>query len=108
MKKFILIAVVVGALYHNWDRIERTWRPTPPVQAGDVVLYATAWCGYCAKTREFLAAEGIPYTEYDIDKSGEGRHQYNELKGQGVPLLNVKGTVVHGYNPDAIVAALRR
>lgn len=50
-------------------------------------------------TRAFLAEKNIPYVEYDIEKSGEGRHQYNELKGNGVPLLNVKGTLVRGYTP---------
>lgn len=106
MKKLLAI-LIVFALYQNWDRMVRVFRPAVAVQQGDVVLYATAWCGYCQKTRTFLADQNIPYVEYDIEKSGEGRHQYNELKGSGVPLLNIKGTVVRGYNPDGIMAALR-
>lgn len=106
MKKLLAILVVL-ALYQNWDRAVGLFRPAVAVQQGDVVLYATTWCGYCQKTRAFLAEKNIPYVEYDIEKSGEGRHQYNELKGNGVPLLNVKGTVVRGYNPDGIMAALR-
>ena len=63
MKRILLIIVVLAAWKH-WDRLE----PMLPGKAqqvagqGEVILYATSWCGYCAKTREFLGERGIPYT----------------------------------------------
>lgn len=79
--------------------------PPPPYNGphGDkVVLYATDWCGYCAKARTFLKDNNIPYVEFDIEKSTEGRAEYEKLGGNGIPLLLVRGNVVRGYSPDEI------
>lgn len=65
-----------------------------------VVLYATEWCGYCAKTRTLLKENNISYVEYDIEKSAEGKSQYQSLNGRGVPLVIVKGQLIRGYNPS--------
>lgn len=73
-----------------------------------VTLYATEWCSYCKKTREFLTENNIEYYEYDIEKSETGRKQYQELNGRGVPLLLIGEEVVRGYNIDALVAALNK
>ncbi len=73
-----------------------------------VVLYATSWCGYCQKAREFLARNHIAYKEYDIEKSSEGRRQFKELRGVGVPLILVGTQEIRGWNPTALKAALAR
>lgn len=69
-----------------------------------VVLYATDWCGYCAKMREFLAQKNIQYIEHNIEKSAEGRQEYDQLNANGIPIVVVKGRVVSGYNPDAVLS----
>ncbi len=51
--------------------------------------------------------ENIEFIEYDIEKSREGREQYDKLNGRGVPLLVVKGNIIRGYNPQAIKTALK-
>ena len=55
-----------------------------------VYLYATSWCGYCRKARSYLTANNISYTEYDIDNDRLARAKYDQLGGNGIPLL-VKG-----------------
>lgn len=72
----------------------------------DVILYATSWCGYCSKTKDFLRKNNIHFVEYDIEKSTAGKEQFSRLNGDSVPLLIVKSELVHGYNPDAILQAL--
>ena len=71
MGKRIFVLLAVLAAWQHWDRIETFLGlgPTPRMAAAEapVVLYATSWCGYCAKTRSFLAEEGIAYTELDIE-----------------------------------------
>ncbi len=73
---------------------------------GKVILYATSWCGYCKKTREFLHQQNIPFFEYDIEKSEEGHKQYREIGGRGVPVLLVNKSVIRGYNPAEILKYL--
>lgn len=109
MKKWFLIVAAL-VLVQEWDRITVAFvqpESIPGVGPGDVVLYATSWCGYCEKTRQFLRARGVPFVEHDIERSAEGRRQYQALNGRGVPLLVIRGTmIVHGYSPKEILRAL--
>ncbi|MDE1464079.1 glutaredoxin family protein [Spartinivicinus poritis] len=108
MKKWLLVIAII-ILFQNRQEISLFLNPPPDFSAinkEDVVLYATSWCGYCKKARSFLEKYNIPYTEYDIEKSTEGLHQYKQLGGKGVPVFLVKGKTISGYNPQAVVAAL--
>ncbi|GFG51631.1 glutaredoxin-like protein [Mycolicibacterium agri] len=37
------------------------------VSDAPVTMYTTTWCGYCARLKTALKAEGIPFTEVDIE-----------------------------------------
>lgn len=37
------------------------------VSAAPVIMYTTSWCGYCFRLKKALKAEGIAYTEVDIE-----------------------------------------
>ena len=111
MKKLIVIGFA-ALLYFNWHTVT-PYLNLPASTAGhgdlasaEVVLFATSWCGYCAKTRKFLAERGIPYTEYDIERSEEGKQRYQALGVSGVPVLLVNGNLVRGYSPAQILANL--
>lgn len=106
MRTIVACLLALG-LWLNWDRIDRFFDGEPAVTgSGDVILYATSWCGYCRKTRELFDEQGVSYIEYDIEKSDEGRARYDELGGNGVPVIDVRGTIIHGYDEDGILAAL--
>ena len=123
MKKLIAV-IVVFVLYQNWGEIESLFSPSLPLSkiaeakganssteaftSGQVILYGTTWCGYCQKTREFLAENHIVYTEFDIENSDEGRRRYDAINVSGVPVLEVNSTVIQGYAPEAILAALNQ
>ncbi|NUT76530.1 glutaredoxin family protein [Pseudomonas sp. C1C7] len=111
LKKFLLILLVVVA-YQNWGKIERVFNPSQVVSeqtqaTANVVFYTTEWCGYCKLTRRFLDQKGIPYKEFDIEKDAVARKAYEALGGGGIPFLDVNGTLIRGYDPDAILAALK-
>ncbi|RON01960.1 NrdH-redoxin [Pseudomonas brassicacearum] len=111
LKKFLLILLVV-VVYQNWGKIERVFNPSQVVSEqtqanARVVLYATDWCGYCKAIRRFLDQKGIPYREFDIEKDADARKAYEALGGRGIPMLDVNGTLIRGYEPDEILAALK-
>lgn len=112
MKRFLPIALILAAyaVTSNWTVIAARLSPIDydPAVKGDVVLYATSWCGYCRKTRSLLAAYDIEYTELDIERSPEARRRFDQLGGHGVPVITVGGTAIHGYDPDALTRALRQ
>ncbi len=111
MKKVIAV-ILIFAAYQNWDAISRFMNfPSSRVESSysnGVTLYSTSWCGYCTKARDFLKAQGISYIEYDIQKSAEGRSQYERLGVRGVPALNINGQVVSGYDPQKILRLIGR
>lgn len=72
-----------------------------------VKMLATAWCGYCAKARAYLNSRGIPFQELDVEKSAEGRKQYRELKGRGVPIILVGDQRMNGYDQRRLETMLR-
>ena len=111
LKKVALVLLVV-VVYQNWGKIERVFNPSQMVSEqvranADVVLYATDWCGYCKQTKRFLDSKGIPFKEFDIEKDAEARKTYEALGGRGIPLIDVNGTLIRGFDPDEILAALK-
>ena len=77
-------------------------------EGASVEVYMTSWCGYCKKMIRFLDEKGIPYTAYDIEKDSAAARTYREVGGSGVPVVRIGSRVVHGYNPDAVLAYLGR
>jgi len=111
LKKVALVLLVM-VIYQNWGKIERVFNPSQMVSEqtraqARVVLYATDWCGYCKQTKRFLDSKGIPFKEFDIEKDAEARKTYEALGGRGIPLIDVNGTLIRGFDPDEILAALK-
>ncbi|MES2869380.1 MAG: glutaredoxin family protein [Pseudomonadota bacterium] len=110
--KKVLFVLVVVVVFQNWGKIERFINPSGAVSeqtrsSARVVLYATDWCGYCKATRRFLDQKGIPFKEFDIENDAAARQAYEALGGRGIPILDVNGTLIRDFNPDAILAALK-
>lgn len=91
--------------------------PAPPAAAAEnegdrvasaerspVILYMTDWCGWCRKTRALLKEIEADFEEVDIEKSEAGRKEYEEKSGGrgGIPLLDIDGTIVRGYDEPRI------
>ncbi len=55
--------------------------------ADEIVLYSTAWCGYCRKARKYMNDRGIAFVEKDIEKSRVANLEHKQFGGRGVPLL---------------------
>ena len=90
-------------------------KPTRPQLEGKrsngdikVIMYMTDWCGYCRKAREYLHSLGVDLTEYDIEKNKEKREEMRKLGGRGVPLIDVEGIIIKGYNPGRIKDAVEK
>lgn len=82
--------------------------------SNEVILYTTSSCQNCKMTKSLLENRGIKYTNYDIERSKEGRERHEVLvqpyrkAGQiGVPLIVINGTIIYGFNESLILAALK-
>jgi len=63
-----------------------------------VTMYATSWCGYCKKARNYFRENGISYIEYDIEKDERAKRMYDLLGGKGVPVILVGKKRMNGFS----------
>ncbi len=75
-----------------------------------VILYKTSWCGPCKRAGAYIRSLGANLVEYDIEKDESKRDEMKRKSGgfSGVPLIDIEGTIIRGYNAAAIKAALDR
>ncbi|MBI2577014.1 glutaredoxin family protein [Candidatus Woesearchaeota archaeon] len=74
-----------------------------------VKVYSTESCPWCHKAKEFLAELNVPYQEIDVSRDENGRNEMIEKSGQlGVPVLDVNGTIIVGFDQEAIENALHK
>lgn len=63
-----------------------------------LVMYSTAWCGYCKKARAFFTQEDIPFRERNIEKSRKANADYKKLGGKNIPFFSYKGQTHRGFS----------
>ncbi|HXX34836.1 MAG TPA: glutaredoxin domain-containing protein [Thermodesulfobacteriota bacterium] len=82
-------------------------RPYGDIQ---VIMYMTSWCPYCTKARNYLHSLNVHLIEYNIERDNNRKEEMLSKSGgsTGVPLIDVEGTIIRGYNPDALKTAIER
>jgi glutaredoxin 3 len=74
-----------------------------------VVLYSTPSCSYCRLAKDYLRQKGVSFTEYNIASDQRKAEEMVRKSGQmGVPVLDVNGSVIVGFNKPEIERALKR
>ena len=72
-----------------------------------VIVYSTENCPYCKMAKQFLDQNKIAYTSIDVGKDQKAAEQMVEKSGQlGVPVIEVDGTILIGFDRDALKEAL--
>ena len=69
-----------------------------------ITLYMTSWCGYCRKATKLLKQLDADFEAKDIEKNREAANEFRRKSGGrgGVPLIDVDGKLVRGYNEQLI------
>jgi glutaredoxin len=80
--------------------------PAIAQQRPEVKMYATSWCPYCAKARAYFSRRGITYVEVDIEKSREGRAEYDRLGARGIPVIFVGPQRMNGFSESRLSTLL--
>ncbi len=65
-----------------------------------VVMYATSWCGYCAKARKYFKDNNIAFVEYDVEKNAAKEKEFKRLGGTGFPLIVIGKKKMMGFSAD--------
>ena len=75
-----------------------------------VVMYVTDWCPYCKKARDFLNAQGVSLSEYNIERDRNAADEMVRKTGgrKGVPVIDIEGIIVRGFSPKQIADAIKQ
>tara|TARA_Y100000310_G_scaffold345759_1_gene469384 strand:+ start:1497 stop:1745 length:249 start_codon:yes stop_codon:yes gene_type:complete len=72
-----------------------------------VKVYTTPTCPWCQKTKEYLKELKVEYKEINVAADEKARNEVFEKSGQmGVPVLDIKGKIIVGYDKEEIKKAL--
>jgi glutaredoxin-like YruB-family protein len=73
-----------------------------------IVMFSTNWCGVCKRARQYFEEQGIPFTEYDVDRNAQARNEYLLLdRRRSVPTIKIGDRVVVGFSPASVEAAIQ-
>ena len=72
-----------------------------------VKIYTTSACQYCVIAKEFFDNEGIKYEEVNVQENQDAAKEMVQKSGQmGVPVIEINGQIIVGFNKPAIMEAL--
>ena len=78
----------------------------------NVIMYATPHCPHCKKARRWLLEQKIPYNEINLEKDQTAavalaqKGQAQGVPTGGVPMFEINGRLIPGFDPAAIRKAL--
>jgi glutaredoxin 3 len=73
----------------------------------DITIYSTPSCVYCNMAKTFFKANNVAFTDFNVATDLGKRKEMIEKTGQmGVPVIDIGGTIVVGFDEPKIKTAL--
>lgn len=79
-----------------------------------VIIYGASWCGACRQAASYLRQKNVPFVEKDIEKEPGARSEMaakakaQGLRTSGIPVIDVYGTLIGGFDAARLDALLAR
>jgi glutaredoxin 3 len=74
-----------------------------------VTIYTTPSCGYCVKAKEYFRNHKINFVEHNVASNMQKADEMVKKSGQmGVPVIDINGRIIIGFNQPEIERALHR
>ncbi len=76
----------------------------------NVTIYGAVWCGWCPVAKKYFDKLGISYKYHDVEEEEDVAKELMEKLGgpiQGVPVIEVNGELIYGYDVEKINGALK-
>ncbi|HTY13951.1 MAG TPA: glutaredoxin domain-containing protein [Candidatus Omnitrophota bacterium] len=73
-----------------------------------IKIYSTETCPYCVAAKQFFKDNHLEYTEFDVGSDRAAAEEMIARSGQlGVPVIDIDGTIVVGFNRPKIKELLK-
>jgi glutaredoxin 3 len=72
-----------------------------------VKVYSTQTCPWCVRAKDYLKTKGVKFDDIDVSRNQAGAQEMMQKSGQrGVPVLDIDGKIIVGFDKPAIDDAL--
>jgi glutaredoxin-like YruB-family protein len=73
----------------------------------NVTIYTATWCGFCHAAKDYFDKKGVKYDDRDVEHDPKYMMEAVNKSGQrGIPVIDIDGKVIIGFDRPAIDAAL--
>lgn len=87
------------------DQAQKTANQSP------VTVYTTTWCAFCKTEMQWLDKLGVKYVSKNVEEDEAAKDELlAKIDGnfQGVPVTDIGGEMILGFNRPALQAALEK
>lgn len=72
-----------------------------------IKVYSTTVCPWCVKAKKYLESKNVEFVDVNVAEDMEAREEMlSKTKQMSVPVLDINGTVIIGFDKKAIDNAL--
>ena len=72
-----------------------------------VKVYSTSTCPWCIKVKDFLKSKNVKFEDINVGLDQKAAQEMVQKSGQmGVPVTEINGKIIVGYDKEAIEEAL--
>jgi glutaredoxin 3 len=73
-----------------------------------IKVYSTTMCPYCTMAKDFLKKNKVKFEDIQLEGNDEAVQEMIAKSGQtGVPVLDINGTIIVGFDVERIKSALK-
>lgn len=73
-----------------------------------VTIYSADWCAFCHAAKDYLDKLGVTYTDKNVEEDvAFAQEAVEKSKQTGIPVLDIDGTIIVGFDRHKIDAALK-
>ena len=74
-----------------------------------VIVYSTPTCPWCHVAKDYLKKNNVEFDDFDVSKDHAKGEEMIKKSGQmGVPVLDIGGKIIIGFNKKEIDEALKK
>ncbi|MEJ2597747.1 MAG: glutaredoxin domain-containing protein [Anaerolineales bacterium] len=68
-----------------------------------VIIFTTPSCSFCRSAKKYLRQQGVPFKDVDVSRdSAAARDMVRRSRQQGVPVLDIGGKIIVGFDRPKI------
>ena len=73
-----------------------------------VIVYSATWCAFCHAAKDYFDKLGVKYEDRDVESDPKyGAEAVSKSGQRGIPVIDIDGEIIVGFDRPKIDAALK-